>query len=116
MIERDEVPGRVEHDPDGVEAPGDTEYFVRVMLDRPPDVRVLRPGGDKQVMPLEEVLIEARAEDDYGIDRLDLVFQSPGGKEKVIGFLVGQVMKRTAGKANPQVVQELLHIALARSS
>ncbi len=31
-----------------------------------------------------------------------------GGKEKGIGFLVGQVMKETKGKANPQLVNELL--------
>jgi len=35
------------------------------------------------------------------------------GKERVLGFLVGQVMKATGGKANPQVVQELLRKALA---
>jgi aspartyl-tRNA(Asn)/glutamyl-tRNA(Gln) amidotransferase subunit B len=35
------------------------------------------------------------------------------GKERVLGFLVGQVMKTTGGKANPQVVQELLRAALA---
>jgi len=34
------------------------------------------------------------------------------GKERVLGFLVGQVMKATGGKANPQVVQELLRTAL----
>lgn len=30
------------------------------------------------------------------------------GKEKVIGFFVGQIMKATKGKANPQAVNELL--------
>jgi aspartyl-tRNA(Asn)/glutamyl-tRNA(Gln) amidotransferase subunit B len=30
------------------------------------------------------------------------------GKEKVIGFFVGQVMKETKGKANPQMVNEIL--------
>lgn len=34
------------------------------------------------------------------------------GKEKVLGFLVGQVMKKAAGKAQPQKVQELLRKAL----
>ena len=31
-----------------------------------------------------------------------------GGKKKALGFLVGQVMKATEGKANPQLVNELL--------
>lgn len=30
------------------------------------------------------------------------------GKDKVIGFLVGQIMKETGGKANPQAVNEIL--------
>lgn len=30
------------------------------------------------------------------------------GKEKIFGFLVGEVMKKTRGKANPQLVNELL--------
>ena len=30
------------------------------------------------------------------------------GKQKAIGFLVGQVMKATRGKANPQIVNQLL--------
>ena len=30
------------------------------------------------------------------------------GQEIVLGFLVGQVMKETAGKANPKVVNEIL--------
>ncbi len=36
-----------------------------------------------------------------------------GGKEKVFGFFVGQVMKATKGKANPQLVNELLKKMLA---
>ena len=38
----------------------------------------------------------------------DQVEQFRSGKEKVIGFLVGQIMKTSQGKANPQQVNELL--------
>ncbi|MFL5767723.1 MAG: Asp-tRNA(Asn)/Glu-tRNA(Gln) amidotransferase subunit GatB [Actinomycetota bacterium] len=34
--------------------------------------------------------------------------QFRGGKEGIIGFLVGQVMKKTGGSANPKVAQDLL--------
>jgi aspartyl-tRNA(Asn)/glutamyl-tRNA(Gln) amidotransferase subunit B len=40
------------------------------------------------------------------------VAQVRGGKTQVLGFLVGQVMKATGGKANPQVVQQLLREAI----
>ena len=37
-----------------------------------------------------------------------------GGQEKVIGFLVGQVMKESHGKANPAAVQEILRKTLTK--
>ena len=52
--------------------------------DRPPDVRILRPAGDKQVSPLEEVAIEARADDDYGVRRSSWCSRRPAGKETVV--------------------------------
>ena len=42
------------------------------------------------------------------------VGQYRGGKEQVLGFLVGQVMKASGGKANPGKVNELLKRKLAQ--
>jgi len=44
----------------------------------------------------------------------DQVEQVRSGEEKVIGFLVGQVMKATSGKANPQAVNQELKKQLLR--
>jgi len=71
------------NDVDGLSSEG-TEYFIRMLNDRPPDVRILRPAGDKHVSPLEEVAIDARADDDYGVQSLELVFKTSGGKETVV--------------------------------
>ena len=38
----------------------------------------------------------------------DKVTQYKAGKEKLFGFFVGQVMKISGGKANPQLVNEIL--------
>ena len=55
--------------------------------------------------------------DDKAIDKmvegvlqanLNQVDEYKGGKEKVLGFLVGQVMKASKGKANPGTVNKLL--------
>lgn len=73
-------------DADGLRNPGDTEYFIRTLEDRPPDVRVLRPAADRQVTPVEEVTIQARADDDYGIAAFDLVYTVRGGPEQVAPF------------------------------
>jgi len=40
------------------------------------------------------------------------VEQFKAGEAKVIGFFVGQVMKETQGRANPQVVNKLLNAYL----
>jgi aspartyl-tRNA(Asn)/glutamyl-tRNA(Gln) amidotransferase subunit B len=45
----------------------------------------------------------------------DQVAQFRAGKDKVLGFFVGQVMKATGGKANAQLLQELLRAALQAS-
>ncbi|MEX2489730.1 MAG: hypothetical protein WD356_09430, partial [Pseudomonadales bacterium] len=41
------------------------------------------------------------------------VEQYKAGKTKVLGFFVGQVMKVTGGKANPQQVNEIIQQKLA---
>lgn len=38
----------------------------------------------------------------------DQVEQYRAGKEKVLGFLIGQVMKKTKGQANPKMVNEVI--------
>jgi hypothetical protein len=52
--------------------------------DRPPEVRIVRPAGDRQVTPLEEVEVEARADDDHGVQGLELVYGVKGGGERVV--------------------------------
>ena len=43
----------------------------------------------------------------------DQVAQLRAGKDKVLGFLVGQVMKKMGGRANPALVNQLIKTALA---
>jgi hypothetical protein len=68
-------------DSEGISSHGDTEYFIRIMEDRSPEVHVVRPASDRRVTPLEEVDIEAEASDDFGIASLDLVYSIQGAKE-----------------------------------
>ena len=61
-----------------------TEYFIRVLDDRPPDVHIVKPASDRQVTALEEVDIEAQADDDYGLERVELVYAVRGQTEKIV--------------------------------
>jgi len=42
----------------------------------------------------------------------DKVIQYKSGKEKLFGYFVGEVMKVSKGKANPQLVNEILKAKL----
>lgn len=56
-------------------------------------------SDEATLLPMLEEIIEANPQslEDY-----------KAGKKKAMGYLVGQVMKQTRGKANPQVVNKLL--------
>jgi hypothetical protein len=84
-------------DAEGLSNAGDTEYFIRMLEDRPPEVRILRPAADRSVTRLEEVDVEAQAEDDYGIDRLDLVYGVRGASEKVIPLAIARRSSTVSG-------------------
>jgi hypothetical protein len=71
-------------DTDGLQNLDDPEYFVRMLDDRPPEVRIVRPAGDRQVTPLEEVEVEARADDDHGVAGLELVYGVKGRSERAV--------------------------------
>ncbi len=90
-------------DPGGLRGRGDTEYFIRLMDDRPPDVRIIRPSRDQQITPLEEVSIEARADDDHGIAAFDLVYSVSGGRERTAAFrrVTGTSVQKTGAYLLP---------------
>ena len=56
---------------------------------------------------IETVVDEVLAENPTEVERYK------DGKEKLLGFFVGQVMKKTKGKANPQAVNEILRKRLS---
>ena len=67
--------------------------------------KVIEAKGLKQVSDtgeIEKVCQEVLNENP------EIVEQYKGGKTAVIGFLVGQVMRKSGGKANPKMVNEIL--------
>ena len=71
-------------------------------------------GSDPETIVEEEGLKQISDEDELetivdGIieDNPDAVEDIKNGKDKAIGFLVGQVMKETRGKANPELVNQM---------
>ncbi len=72
--------------------------------------QIVEEKGLKQVSDtgeLEAIIAKVLA------DNPDNVAAFKGGKDKLLGFFVGQVMKATGGKANPTLVNDLLRKALS---
>jgi len=78
-----------------------------------------RTGGDPEAIVRERGLAQISDESEIAGIVARVIEQNPSqveqfrsGKEAVAGFLVGQVMKATGGKAKPDVVNRLLRDAL----
>jgi hypothetical protein len=59
-------------------------YDITALDDRAPVIRFTRPGRDQKVSRLEEVITQLEAEDDYGLNSVQLNYSVNGGKEKSI--------------------------------
>src|SRR4030095_2661636 len=70
--------------PSGERVPASPQYTIDALDDRSPTVSISKPGRDTTASPIEEVFIEAKAEDDYGVRNLELVYSVNGGQEKTI--------------------------------
>ena len=58
------------------------QYTIDVLADQPPTVSFSKPGRDERPTSVDEVYVEARADDDFGVGRVDLVYSVNGGAEK----------------------------------
>ena len=68
--------------------------------------KIIEERGLKQITDkgaIEKIIDQVLAASETQVE------QYKGGQEKVLGYFVGQVMKATQGKANPQQVNDILH-------
>jgi aspartyl-tRNA(Asn)/glutamyl-tRNA(Gln) amidotransferase subunit B len=85
------------------------DVFARMIEERAEPAAVVEKHGLGQISDgaaLEAIVAEVIAGSPAQVQ------QYRGGKPQVIGYFVGQVMKATGGRANPTLVNELLHRAL----
>ena len=76
---------------------------------------MIQSGKDPDVIVKEKGLVQISDESAINQIIIDILSENPksvedykNGKTKAMGFLVGQVMKKTKGKANPKLVNKLL--------
>jgi aspartyl-tRNA(Asn)/glutamyl-tRNA(Gln) amidotransferase subunit B len=100
LIDSGEISGKI--------AKGVFEEMLQTGAD---PARIVAEQGLTQVSDDAAILA---AIDQVVLANADKVAEYRGGKEKLLGFFVGQVMKSTGGKANPQKLNALLKEKLAR--
>ena len=103
LIEAGTITGKIAKSvaDDMLKNPQDPQTIVKAN----PDYQPLTDSGE-----IESIVDAVLAENPESIT----LFRS--GRERAFGFLVGQVMKKTGGKANPKLVNELLKTKLNGSS
>ena len=73
------------------------DYFIEAKKDEPPTVKLLKPGHDPKVSPIEEVPVTVDAADDFGVQALELHYSVNGGPEKVLPLLKSKGVKEAQG-------------------
>ncbi|MDX1490661.1 MAG: DUF4175 family protein [Pseudohongiellaceae bacterium] len=73
------------------------DYYLRSIPDEPPKLTLRSPGRDQEVMPLEEVVLEVEADDDYGLSQFELRYNVVGQDEVAVDFLPEEKTKSIDG-------------------
>ena len=65
------------------------DYFIEARPETEPVIRLTRPGRDLKVSPIEEVTLEAAAQDDFGLREVAIHYSVNGGPEKTVSAPAG---------------------------
>ena len=88
----------VASDLDGFETAAPLDYYIRAIEDQAPVLTLRRPGADQDVFPLEEVVLEVDASDDYGLSEFKLNYAVVGAEDTAIDFLPAETVRSAEGK------------------
>ena len=82
---------------------------------------MMASGKDPETVVKEKNLVQMSDEGELLTIVQEIIAENPGqvaqykdGKTKLMGFFVGQLMKKTQGKANPKLANELFAKELAK--
>jgi hypothetical protein len=70
--------------PSGERVEASPRYTIDVLTDQAPSVMFVKPGRDTTANAIEEVFLEARADDDFGVRSLSLTYSVNGGPEETV--------------------------------
>ena len=92
---------------DGELVSASPQYTIDVLSDQPPSVSFSKPGRDTRASPIEELFLEVRADDDYGIAGLTLIYSANGEAEDTISLYSGGAPAREVTAGHTLYLEEL---------
>lgn len=99
---------RVELDaPSGTRVTASPQYTIDVLTDQAPTVTLSKPGRDTDATPVQEFAVEARADDDFAVKNLELVYSVNGGEEKSIRLFEGRQTRQEVTAGHTLYLEEL---------
>jgi hypothetical protein len=99
---------RIELDgPRGEQVNASPQYTIDVLTDQTPAVSFAKPGRDTTATPVEEVLAEVRADDDFGVKQVQLFYSVNGGAEKTISLFGGSKTLQEVTASHTIYLEEL---------
>ncbi len=90
---------RTNRDPD--------QFRIEVVPNRPPRLELTFPGKDVQVSPLEELMVEGQAVDDFGLIEYGLVVAVAGREPVTVPLGANAAANRSQAIAHLQAMEEL---------
>ena len=62
----------------------DQPYHLKALPDNPPTVEISDPGKDMRSSATNKVLVKISASDDFGVDKIKLIYNKLGGEQRTI--------------------------------
>ena len=89
------------------------DVLVEIFNTKKDPIIIIEEKGLKQVTDTDQIEIIV---DEVIKENKKMVEEYSSGKDKLLGFFVGQSMKKSKGKANPKILNDILKIKLAKKN
>ncbi|MBZ5699363.1 MAG: DUF4175 domain-containing protein [Acidobacteriia bacterium] len=73
------------------------DFFIEARKANPPDIIIARPGHDYRASPIEEVTVDVKADDEFGLYDMSLHYSVNGGAEQAVDLLKQKGIKQADG-------------------
>ncbi len=74
------------------------DYFIATDKAEPPQIAIDRPAGDYRASPIEEVTVEVKGSDEFGLNNMHLHYSVNGGADHDVSLLDHPGVKEADGK------------------